>query len=225
MATGVDYRLKRVVTGVLMLVTWPFSIPSVLAYRFLGNESVFDFSAKLLSLIPGKTGQYLRASFYVVTLDRCPADVAVAFGSFFSHPGAALGHRVSIGSYSIIGTAEIESDVLIASRVSIPSGRHQHFDDTDSESSQSIVAQARLARVHIGQGAWIGEGAIVMASVGKRSVIGAGSVVTKPVSDGVIAAGNPARTIGERGQSGDLAVTAEYGNRIPSVESRAQGVK
>jgi maltose O-acetyltransferase len=44
---------------------------------------------------------------------------------------------------------------------------------------------------------WIGSGAIVCpgVSVGANSVIGAGSVVTRAVPAGVVAAGNPCRVI------------------------------
>ena len=52
--------------------------------------------------------------------------------------------------------------------------------------------------VRIGAGTWIGSGAIVMADVGKNSVVGAGSVVSKPLPDNVVAAGAPARIIRER---------------------------
>jgi acetyltransferase-like isoleucine patch superfamily enzyme len=37
-----------------------------------------------------------------------------------------------------------------------------------------------------------------MADVGRHSVVGAGSVVTKPIPDGVVAAGVPARVIRQR---------------------------
>jgi acetyltransferase-like isoleucine patch superfamily enzyme len=45
---------------------------------------------------------------------------------------------------------------------------------------------------------WIGAGAIILpgVKVGKKSVVGAGSVVTKDVAPYTIVAGNPARQIG-----------------------------
>jgi len=51
--------------------------------------------------------------------------------------------------------------------------------------------------ITIGSDVWVGGGAIILAGVriGSRAVIGAGSVVTRDVPDGVFAAGNPCRVI------------------------------
>ncbi|MBW3539391.1 MAG: sugar O-acetyltransferase [Planctomycetes bacterium] len=51
--------------------------------------------------------------------------------------------------------------------------------------------------VEIGSDVWVAGGAIICPGVriGSRSVIGAGSVVTRDVPDGVFAAGNPCRVI------------------------------
>ena len=51
--------------------------------------------------------------------------------------------------------------------------------------------------VAIGSDVWVGGGAILCpgVNIGSRAVIGAGSVVTRDVPDGVFAAGNPCRVI------------------------------
>lgn len=53
--------------------------------------------------------------------------------------------------------------------------------------------------VEIGSDVWVGGGAIILPGVriGDRAVIGAGSVVTRDIPDGVFAAGNPCRVIRE----------------------------
>ena len=53
--------------------------------------------------------------------------------------------------------------------------------------------------VEIGSDVWVGGGAIILPGVriGSRAVIGAGSVVTRDVPDGMFAAGNPCRVIRE----------------------------
>jgi acetyltransferase-like isoleucine patch superfamily enzyme len=51
--------------------------------------------------------------------------------------------------------------------------------------------------VRIEKGCWIGEKVIILpgVNIGKRSIIGAGSVVTKSIPEYSIAVGNPARVI------------------------------
>lgn len=53
--------------------------------------------------------------------------------------------------------------------------------------------------VEIGSDVWVGGGAIILPGVciGSRAVIGAGSVVTRDVPEGVFAAGNPCRVVRE----------------------------
>jgi maltose O-acetyltransferase len=65
-----------------------------------------------------------------------------------------------------------------------------------------LDAQLRRSReygkpIDIGSDVWVGGGALILAGVtiGSRSVIGAGSVVTRDIPEGVLAAGNPCRVI------------------------------
>jgi len=53
--------------------------------------------------------------------------------------------------------------------------------------------------IDIGSDVWVGGAALILPGVriGSRSVIGAGSVVTRDVPEGVFAAGNPCRVIRE----------------------------
>lgn len=53
--------------------------------------------------------------------------------------------------------------------------------------------------IDIGSDVWVGGGAIILpgVTIGSRAVIGAGSVVTRDVPEGVFAAGNPCRVVRE----------------------------
>lgn len=56
--------------------------------------------------------------------------------------------------------------------------------------------------IHIEEGVWIGAGAVILpgVTIGKNSVIGAGSVVTKDIPENVVAVGNPCRVLREIGE-------------------------
>lgn len=56
--------------------------------------------------------------------------------------------------------------------------------------------------VYIGENAWIAANVVILPGVhvGMNTVIGAGSVVTKDIPDGVVAVGNPCRVLREVGE-------------------------
>ena len=62
--------------------------------------------------------------------------------------------------------------------------------------------------ITIGSHVWVGGGAIICpgVSIGERSVIGAGSVVTKDIPADVFAAGNPCRIIRNLADTPDITV-------------------
>jgi acetyltransferase-like isoleucine patch superfamily enzyme len=98
-----------------------------------------------------------------------------------------------MGAYCVIGHARIGDEVMMASRVSIPSGKRQHLD----EAGRLSPGTTRFDTVVVGSRSWVGEGAIIMADVGRACVVSAGAVVGKPVPDGCLVGGNPARVIRE----------------------------
>lgn len=182
--------LKKAIFSLALVLTSPLIATSWLDKRLFRSECIFVAEGQFLSLIPGKFGSYLRAAFYFSTLDNGSWEVHVGFGSYLSHRSASLGSHVAIGSYCVIGTASIKEGVVIASRVSIPSGKHQHLDE-----SGNICSKPRFEKVTIGQKSWIGEGAIVLANVGKNCIVSAGTVVTSEIPDNCLVGGNPGRIL------------------------------
>lgn len=88
----------------------------------------------------------------------------------------------------------IEDNCLIASDVLITSENHSF----NPESSLSYAEQPlKVALVHIEKSCWIGEKVVILPGVtlGKGSVVAAGSVVTKSFPEYALIAGNPARII------------------------------
>lgn len=107
-----------------------------------------------------------------------------------------LGDRVYFNFNCVVldpARVRIGSDVLFGPAVQIHTATHP----LDWRERREGLESARP--VEIGSDVWIGGGAIISPGVriGDRSVIGAGSVVTRDVPAGVFAAGVPCRTIRE----------------------------
>jgi maltose O-acetyltransferase len=69
----------------------------------------------------------------------------------------------------------------------------------DADGNPVLGAVTRALPIDIGDGCWIGGGVVILpgVTIGARTTIGAGSVVTKSVPPDVFAAGNPCRIIRE----------------------------
>src|SRR5262245_61283987 len=119
--------LKRLVFGACLVVASPMVLVVWLDKRVSKGEALFVCASQLLALIPGLVGTYLRAAYYYASLEKCSWEIHVGFGSIFTHRAASLGIHVSMGTYCVIGHADIGDNVMMASRVSIPSGKRQHF--------------------------------------------------------------------------------------------------
>lgn len=114
-----------------------------------------------------------------LTSDTPPGKLEIANGT----------KLLSGGDIDFTGGLFIGERTLISSNVRIIT--HDHgYDPRSDPIRQTLI---------IDDGAWIGSGSIILPGVrniGKNSIIGAGAVVTKPVPEMAIVAGNPARIIG-----------------------------
>jgi virginiamycin A acetyltransferase len=164
--------------------------PCALLCGFGKAERLYALFAHLHALLPGFIGEFCRAAFYKWTLRSCSIDTIIAFGTFFSQATASVEPHVSIGAYCVIGCVRIGARTQIASHVQIPSGRREHARSVNGRLNGRIEEE-----VVIGTDCWIGSSAIVMADVGSRTTIGAGSVVVKEIPSDVVAVGNPAKVI------------------------------
>jgi acetyltransferase-like isoleucine patch superfamily enzyme len=187
---------KSIARALAFIVVVPALISYAVRSGLLGKDRALEGSSQLLSLAPGVLGQYLRQAFLARVLAHCAPTATVSFGTIFSKAGARIDDRAYVGPGCFLGLVHIERDVLIGSGVHITSGRQTHGTGDVTKPIREQEGQPMLVRV--GAGAWIGSAAVVMADVGANSVVGAGSVVTKPIPDAVIAAGVPATVIRPR---------------------------
>lgn len=101
--------------------------------------------------------------------------------------GCTLGHRVRVqGNCYITRFTTIEDDVTIAPGVGLANDPHPGSENHSCMRGPTIE-----------RGAQIGMNATILpfVTIGQRSVVGAGSVVTRAVPADLVVAGNPARVL------------------------------
>ena len=192
--------MKPLAKAILNALATVWILPALLLYwlsaALIGKDRALEGSSQLFALLPGLPGVFLRRAFLARVLARCHTSAEIGFGTLFSQTGAILDEDVYVGPRCHLGWVHLERDVLLAAGVHIPSGGRTHAFDDPTVPIRAQGGERKL--VTIGAGAWIGSAAIVLADVGKGTVVGAGSVVTEPLPDNVIAAGVPAKVIRPR---------------------------
>jgi acetyltransferase-like isoleucine patch superfamily enzyme len=105
----------------------------------------------------------------------------------------------NVAFYAMNGV-RIGNDVTIAKDVSLISGDHG-FSGVGKRINEQTMKKTNNP-IDIQDDVWIGEKAVILKNVtiGRGSVVGAGSVVTKSVDPYSIVAGNPAKVIKIRRQ-------------------------
>ena len=88
----------------------------------------------------------------------------------------------------------IEDDIMFASNIHINDALHGSENANEPYKYQKI---SRIAPILIKRGCWIGQNVVILpgVTIGKYSIIGANSVVTKSIPDRCIAVGTPAKVI------------------------------
>lgn len=181
---------------IALILVMPLYFLLVIAEFFVKSDLNFQGCSQFLSLFPGVPGNYLRQQFYRLTLANCSDDCCIEFGTRFSQRGSEIGRRVYIGANCSIGLCRIEDDVMFGSNVDIISGKKQHnFDRLDIPMREQ---GGELEKIVIGEDSWLGNSSVVMANVGMKSIIAAGSVVIKDVEPFSIVGGNPAKLLKSR---------------------------
>jgi acetyltransferase-like isoleucine patch superfamily enzyme len=112
-------------------------------------------------------------------------------------PSLRIGDRTLLGRdtyISCVGEIEIGSDVMTAPGAMIADSYHS-YEDPHTPIRDQPMADPRPVR--IGSGAMLGARACILmgVTIGERSYIGAGSVVTRDVPPNAVALGNPARVV------------------------------
>ena len=193
-------QARQTIKRLIKLLFLALAFPLYALYRLFAlidpSEATFQAFSQFVSLIPGRTGVFLRAAFYSLVFTDTSDETSIGFMTVFSHADTTLERGVYIGAQCNIGKCSIGEGTLLGSGVHILSGSRQHnFSDTDTP----IQEQGGVfEKIRIGRDCWLGNTCVVMAELGDQSIVAAGSVVIKPVAEGDIVAGNPAKKIRSR---------------------------
>lgn len=190
--------IKRTAKSLFLVALFPVALLFWLLARVGNEDSVFQSFSQALSLIPGKLGIYARAAFYRLVCPGTSDEISIGFLTLFSHRDTTIEEGVYIGPQCNIGKCTIRKNVLIGSGVHILSGKNQHnFSDLKTPIKEQGGA---FTKIIIGEDCWLGNLSVIMESVGEKTIIAAGSVVTKRFSDQSVLAGNPASTLRSRAE-------------------------
>lgn len=131
-------------------------------------------------------------------------NVVIARGAYFGNgAGINLGNFSALGPRCHIQATDliIGEYVMMAPDVLILGGGHRTEDISIPMSQQGVHPRSKLK---IGNDVWIGQRAVILGKtqeIGSGVIIAAGAVVTKPVPDYAVVAGNPARIVKYRNKS------------------------
>ena len=192
--------MKQFAKKIIDLCAIILLLPLIALYKlislFSSDDASFASYSQLLSLIPGKTGSFLRKNFYRSTMTKCSEHCFIGFGTLFSQHDTEIEEGVYIGPQCNIGKSRIEKNCLLGSGIHILSGKNQHdFKDLNTPIREQ---GGKFTKISIGEDSWIGNNSVIMANIGKKCVIAAGSVVINDIPDYSIVGGNPARILKSR---------------------------
>ena len=142
--------------------------------------------------------KYIR--YYLVKnfIDKCGKNVKIQTGVLLS-PFIEIGDNCEINEHvRIRANIKIGNYVLIAPNVQLISENHEFKNANIAIRKQGDI----FGNITIEDDVWIATNAIILPNItiGKGSIIGAGSVVTKHIENYTIVGGNPAKLIAKRGE-------------------------
>lgn len=160
--------------------------------------------------------------FYRRVVKECGGRTTFAHGVYIGYPGrVSFGENCLIGSNVTIVSESPKGELRIGDGVQISHGTLIDFTGTVTIGNGTLLSPGVRILSHdhgydprskperhdvmIENDVWIGDLAIILAGtkrIGESAIVGAGSIVSKPVPAKTVVAGNPARVIKTLDNSG-----------------------
>lgn len=158
------------------------------AFASFGERSVLALPIRLAGVSGMTIGShvYVGAGSWLQILSKEGGSGRLVLGD---------GTRISGGVViTVAREVTLGNSVLLAKNVYISDHIHAHDDPDLPIVDQGITG---IAPVHIGDGAWLGQGVVVVpgVTIGAGCVVGANSVVTTDLPPRTLAVGAPARIV------------------------------
>ena len=169
--------------------------PDILERQRPFQEKLWAFN-QLKPWEADKKTQYMKEVFAECG-DHCYIELPfrASWGGSHVHFGAGIYANFNLTLIDD-GHIYVGDRVLFGPNVTIATANHPLMPRLRRQEMQYVKD------VHIGENVWIATGTIVLpgVAIGKNSIIGAGSVVTRDIPDNVLAVGNPCRVVRELGE-------------------------
>lgn len=160
----------------------------------LMNKWRFRIFSKIARLVPNKYATNILKLASIKIGENC----LISKDTFFHNNRVTFGNNCYVNKHCKFYTGMNSNGyVVVGDNVNI--GMNVSFICTTHEIGSTVRAGRDISKpIIVGDNCWIG-GAIILpgVSVGKGSIIGAGSVVIKNINANTIVAGNPAKVIRE----------------------------
>ena len=144
---------------------------------FPANKKYIRWRGKLAEKVVKESGGNLKISSRV---------------NIYNPDKLSVGKNVYVGYNTYLaGDIRLDDEVIIGPFCSIVAGNHT------MENESYRFGKYDSGKIKIGRGTWLGSHVVITnnVTIGKGSLIAAGSVVTKDIPNFVIAAGSPAKII------------------------------
>ena len=168
---------------------------SLSPYSFAPAQEVVDRCFRLLHGVNSSTSLAMTRERFAELIQKPIDESTVIFPPIQTNFGKHifLGKNIVINhgcSFLDMGGIYIEDNVLIAPKVNLLTEGHP----LDPATRRHTLIPGKIV---VKEGAWIGAAATVLpgVTVGRNSIVAAGSVVTKDVEDNTVVAGVPAKVI------------------------------